>query len=186
MSTPAISGCSTTLTLREFLATLDRQTGRIPLEVLENALGRLDLRLEEVQRFAQFGQERYQRNLVHQGPAYQALLLCWRAGQRSPIHDHTGSSCGVRVVRGVATETVFDRTSEGHIYATCSRRLAEQGVCATQDEDIHQISNLESGDLITLHVYSPPLLCMNMYSLTDRGRRPFEDPIFVGVDGEGI
>ena len=38
---------------------------------------------------------------------YQAWVMCWRNGQRSPIHDHKGSSCAVRVLRGTLTETLF-------------------------------------------------------------------------------
>lgn len=165
---------------------MDEFRGRIPLDALAEQLARLELRFEDVRHVAHFGAERYQRNLLHTGPAYQALILCWRPGQRSPIHDHTGSSCGVRVIKGVATETIFDHTANGHVLATQSRRLAQAGVCATQDADIHQVSNLENEDLVTLHVYSPPLLCMNMYSLTDNRVAAFRDPIFHGVDGDGI
>ena len=43
-----------------------------------------------------------------------------------------------------------------------TRKLPEGFICATQDQDIHQISNLQPGnaDLVTLHIYSPPLLVM--------------------------
>ena len=122
------------------------------------------------------------------GPAYHALLLCWRNGQRSPIHDHRGSSCGVRVVRGEATETVFEMTEQGHLYAVRTRKLPEGFVCATQDQDIHQLSNLQPGnaDLITLHIYSPPLLVMGQYSLTDRAVREFKDDVHAFTEGAGI
>src|SRR5205807_7632445 len=44
-------------------------------------------------------------------------VLCWRNGQRSPIHDHRGSSCGVRVLRGTMTETQFAFAPNGHVKA---------------------------------------------------------------------
>src|SRR5439155_1043142 len=111
-----------------------------------------------------FSAERYVRNRLHDGPAYQALVLCWRNGQRSPIHNHRGSRCGVKVLRGVAVETVFAPAPNGMVYATGSRELRTGHICASSDEDIHQISNLQGGgaDLITLHLYSPPLLRMDM------------------------
>jgi DMSO/TMAO reductase YedYZ molybdopterin-dependent catalytic subunit len=45
-------------------------------------------------------------------------------------------------------------------------------VIGNEDGDLHQVSNLQAGsaDLVTLHVYSPPLLRMTTYSLTDRTR----------------
>lgn len=37
---------------------------------------------------------------------------------------------------------------------------------ASQDEDTHQVGNLQkSEDLITLHAYSPPLKNIDIYSL---------------------
>src|SRR5207249_2304648 len=122
------------------------------------------------------------------GPAYQALLLCWRNGQRSPIHDHRGSNCGVRILSGVATETVFERNENGLVYATFSREMAEGSICANSDDDIHQMSNLQPGkaDLVTLHIYSPPLLHMGTYSLTSPMVQEFFDPVFAFADGDGI
>ena len=42
-------------------------------------------------------------------------------------------------------------------------------VCGSEDADIHQISNLQPDgqELITLHVYTPPLGRVGNYSLTD-------------------
>lgn len=176
--------------IEELCRELDRHPHRIPLAELEVALRDLEIRLDEVSRFALFDPHTYRRNLMHAGPAYQALLLCWRNGQRSPIHDHRGSSCGVRVLEGVAVETVFERTRSGMVYATRSHEHATGSICATQDSDIHQVSNLEDHgrDLVTLHVYSPPLLAMGTYSLFDPLVREFQDPVYeeLLVDGGGI
>ncbi len=62
--------------------------------------------------------------------------------------------------------------TNGHIKAVFSRDLTTAGVCGSEDADIHQISNLQAGDadLVTLHIYSPPLVRMGTYSLTDATR----------------
>ncbi len=176
--------------LVELLHRLDAWTGRIPLGELRVALADLAVSLEDVRPYLVFGEVTYRRNLVHAGPAYQALVLCWRNGQRSPIHDHAGSSCGVRVLAGEALETVFSRTRAGMVYAVRSATHRAGGVCATEDADIHQVSNLadDGGDLVTLHVYSPPLLNMGTYSLFDPMVRPFLEPVHeeMLVDGGGI
>lgn len=176
------------LTLEQFFAKLDACTAPIPLAALTDALKRLHVDYNAVDKFVQFSPERYRRNLMRAGPAYHALVLCWRNGQRSPIHDHRGSSCGVRVIRGEATETVFEMTGHGHVYAVRTRKLAEGCICATQDRDIHQISNLQPGnaDLVTLHIYSPPLLVMSQYSLTDPAVREFKDEVHAFTEGAGI
>jgi cysteine dioxygenase len=176
--------------LPELFRRLDARPGRIPLGELEDALAGLSVSLDDVRATLKFGDDTYRRNLVHAGPAYQALVLCWRNGQRSPIHDHAGSSCGVRVLAGTALETVFERTRAGMVYAVRSHAHTAGSVCATQDSDIHQVSNLadDGGDLVTLHVYSPPLLNMGTYSLFDPHVRPYHEPVHEEflLDGGGI
>lgn len=178
------------LALADLFERLDAYQDRIPLRALENVLRDLEVSLVDVKSWLVFGEDTYRRNLVHAGPAYQALVLCWRNGQRSPIHDHAGSSCGVRVLAGEALETVFERTRAGMVYADRSSVLGPGSVCATQDTDIHQVSNLseDGGDLVTLHVYSPPLLNMGTYSLFDASVRPIFEPVHEQYveDGAGI
>ncbi len=168
-----------TLSLEALLDYLDSYEERIPLNLLKSNLRALALKPEEIERYKYFSDENYQRNLIREGNVYHALLLCWLPGQRSPIHDHKGSSCGVRVIEGVGMETVFAQTEEGLVYPYNSMPRREKEVFGSQDLDIHQMSNLQASgkNLITLHVYSPPLLNMGVYSLTDSRVRECEDPI---------
>jgi cysteine dioxygenase len=163
----------------EALLELDQFAGRIPLATLRDWLARTTVTLEIVRPFLRFSADHYVRNLMYAGPSYQALVLCWHSGQRSPIHDHRGSSCAVKIISGVATETTFERAANGMLYAVGSRQLAAGDSCASQDADVHQISNLQPDgtDLVTLHIYSPPLYRMNMYSLVDAKVMQFFDPV---------
>jgi cysteine dioxygenase len=158
---------------------LDRLSARAELEDLVAQVAELRLDFREVAPWVRFSDRGYTRNLVRAGTWYHVLVLCWKNGQRSPIHDHAGSACAVRVLRGTLTETRFDVAPNGLVYAVGSRSLGPGGVCGSQDSDLHQISNLQAGDadLVTLHVYSPPLLQMGTYSLTDRSRGI--EPMFV-------
>ena len=173
--------------IEEFLNSLAFYSHRVPLAELTRRLEDLVIELDDVRDYLVFGQEHYRRNLMRAGPAFHALILCWRAGQRSPIHDHRGSSCAVRVLKGVATETQFEQTRDGLIYPTLTRKMPAGSVCASQDSDVHQMSNLQSGlDLVTLHIYSPPLLVMGQYSMTASTVAEFADPIFDFALGGGI
>ena len=158
--------------LDELFAYLDKLQGRASLPQLTAALERCDLDLEDVARHVRFSERGYQRIPLRSGDWYQAWVMCWRNGQRSPIHDHRGSSCGVRVLDGVATETLFEFAPNGHVKAVASSDFLPGAVIASADDDLHQVSNLQAGtaDLVTLHVYSPPLLRMGTYSLTDTSR----------------
>src|ERR1700758_4674640 len=109
--------------LQALLDYLDELEGRAPLEELTRALARAEVCCDEVKSFIQFSDRGYTRNLVRAGPWYNLLILCWKNGQRSPIHDHAGSSCAVRVLRGVMTETAFVFAPHGRVKAVGSRDL---------------------------------------------------------------
>lgn len=155
--------------LTDLLDELDTFKDRVPLDDLVARMNAIEITERDVAHVVRFGTDGYRRNPLRVGSGYSALVLCWRPGQRSPIHDHRGSSCGVKVIRGTVTETLFERTTEGHLIPSETHELQEGGVCGSQDADIHQISNLQPAgrDLITLHIYSPPLNVMGTYSLFD-------------------
>jgi cysteine dioxygenase len=168
---------------------LDAFSGAVPMQAIVDWLGDTPLDAGSLVNYLVFRPERYVRNRLHDGPAYQALVLCWRNGQRSPIHNHRGSHCGVKVLRGVATETQFTRAANGLIVPVSSRDLPAGRICASVDDDIHQISNLQAGsaDLVTLHIYSPPLIRMEMFSLDTPAVSEWDDPINDPfVEGGGI
>ena len=170
-------------------ARLDRIAGQLPLEAILEWFGEHPFSADEVAEYLVYNKAHYVRNLLHNGPNYQALVLCWRNGQRSPIHNHRGSRCGVRVLQGTATETQFERGANGLVMPIASRLLPEGHTCASVDDDTHQVSNLQAGgaDLVTLHVYSPALLTMQVFSLDTPAVRLWEDPVnVVCVDGGGI
>lgn len=151
---------------------LDSLHGRAPLKEIALRLKQLDLTRADLAAWVKFSDQTYQRNLVRAGPWYHLWVMCWRNGQRSPIHDHTGSACAIRVLEGTATVTNFERAANGHVKATGSQDHAPGAVVATADDDMHQVSNLQGGkaDLITMHVYTPPLLRMGTYSIHDLTR----------------
>lgn len=163
-----MEGCVLPRALGALLAELDAYEDRIPDGVLPKALAELELGCQELEAFIRFDARGYHRSQLHLGPAYETLLIAWCAGQRSAIHDHRGSRCAFRVLRGVASETAFARNPAGLIYPTTTRPLAAGSIGAIEDDGVHQLSNLqERDDLVTLHLYSPPLERMGTYSLTD-------------------
>ena len=166
-------------TIESVFSGLDRIPGPLAIRIILDWFAEEPLTVDDVANYLVFRPDRYVRNRLHDGPAYQALVLCWRNGQRSPIHNHRGSNCGVKVLRGVATETQFERAPNGMVVPVGSRDLPPGHICASADEDIHQVSNLQAGgaDLVTLHVYSPPLLRMEVFSLDSPVVREWDDPI---------
>ena len=129
----------------------------LSIEAMTELLERIDYPqvLADAQAYIQFDSDTYKRNFVLDLPHAQVLILCWRPNQGSIVHDHGSSNCGVVVLFGQATETVFSTVSRLPL-ATVERPAGEMSV--VPGSYVHKIENLQSDDLITLHVYSPPLL----------------------------
>ena len=161
------------LTPASLLAHLDTFDTAIPLDDLTQALEHFDISDDELAPFLIFDESAYQRVMFHQGLHYEALILCWDANQRSDIHDHRGSSCAVKVLRGAATETTYERDDDGRVYATEVRTLPEGGVCSSVDLDTHVIQNEQSDGA---HV-SPPDggYCYTPRMLYDDNSSVFQD-----------
>lgn len=173
------------MNIRHFLDQLDTHSSPIPLKTIMDQLGRLDIDRSDIREYMRFDKANYQRNFLHGTANYEALLLCFEAGQRTPIHDHAGSACGVKVVEGTGVETIFQSTSDGWLFATGSHELPQGGVVGSNDMDTHQLSNLQTAGqrLVTLHIYSPPLGIVGNYSITDnsvtRVKAPTRETVLV-------
>ena len=165
------------MTLSQFLTTLGTFQERIPLDQLQQLLQEASISLADVRDQIIFRSEKYQRNLLQAGPQYYALVLCWQTGQASPIHDHQGASCGVKVLQGAATETRFERHADGRLISIRTTCFSPGMVCGSVDADIHQICNTGTENLVTLHVYSPFLNNVHVYSQDSSEVQLFIDPL---------
>lgn len=154
------------MTLQDFFDRLDGFDGRVPLDNVQSLMKQLDVSTADLGDAVSFGNSGYRRNLLRRTGSYEALVLCWAPGQRSPIHDHAQSTCGVRVVEGVATETRYAHDANGFLHPVAVEHFGQGSAAGSQDADIHEIGNEHSSNLITLHLYSPPLGAMNIYSQT--------------------
>jgi cysteine dioxygenase len=153
--------------LLSLLKRWDRREEPIPSADLIAALDGLPIGYADLADVIGFDDACYRRTIIHTRPHYQVLVLCWRSGQRSPIHNHRGSSCVVRVVQGCATETRFDPTPSGRLAPTGSHEHREGETTACCGEEIHQMGNFEAPgrDLVTLHIYSAPPLAWRFFAV---------------------
>ena len=122
----------------------------------------------ELEPFVQFKDTCYARRRVVRGEHAELLIICWRPGQRTPIHDHDGSYGTVRVCEGVMWETTFEmEDGRGLAYLTGREWRAGETTAGADIPDIHQIGNpdISGQNLITLHLYAPPLTSLNIYRL---------------------
>lgn len=140
---------------------------RADLAVLQRLLEETRLTLADVTDFLHFEDDCYCRNLVAESPWFNALVLCWKSGQRSPIHDHAQSVCAFKVLEGVCSETSYAFSPCGQVVPVRTKDYLEGEIVASHDSETHQVSNLqpEGQCLVTLHIYSPPLKTMKVFSI---------------------
>lgn len=163
--------------LDAFFDELDRHTDAVPIDELVALMKRLDITRADVEHCVAFDDDRYKRNVLRVGSGYAALILCWQPGQASPIHDHRGSACGVLVLDGEVTETKYVRGADGLLAETTTGTLGLGEVCGSYDADIHVIGNRRPAgqDLVTLHIYTPPLQEFHIYTLGSTEVKMCED-----------
>ena len=145
---------------------LTRKAREMRLPDLRRFISNLKPDPGEVTPYLHFTDNRYARNLVHKTADFECLVLCWRPGQRSPIHDHGDSICTVYTVDGVLSADNYRKTACGHIRADYAEDFKPGSVLSIQTTEIHQVSNLQdSQDLISLHFYLGPLENSYLYSV---------------------
>ena len=170
-----------------FIEYLESLSSRPPLEEVVQQLKAFDISMEELGENVQFHSNHYGRNLMFENEHVQLLCLCWKSGQRSPVHDHADSTCAVKIITGVASETIYEMTPSGFIKPIATVDFHED-VIGSKDSDIHQVSNLQAPglDLVTLHYYAPPLKRMKTYSTDSKFSQVYEPVNEAHIDGSGI
>jgi cysteine dioxygenase len=140
---------------------------RIPQQELIRLVSAANVTIDSVVDLCHFHDHHYVRNLIHRLPHVEVLCMCWRSGQRSPIHDHNESNCVVQVLEGSMTNTDFKLLPSGYVCPAVSHEYGVGTIEARSEDDIHQVANLQrvGCNLVTLHVYSPPLARVNVFSL---------------------
>lgn len=151
--------------LAPIIAYLESLKARADLAVLSELLSKLTVTRQCIAPACVFGQRGYRRNTICESQWFELLALCWRSGDCTPIHDHRGVSCAFRVVEGQGTEIRFVPTPSGLICPAEIHTMNPGYICAADEPDIHQVANMQAPgtDLVTLHIYSPPIKKMNTY-----------------------
>jgi cysteine dioxygenase len=154
------------------------------LAEIMDLFSKLALRQRDYLPYRFFAEHGYARNLIVRGEFAELLLLCWRPGQRTPIHDHGGSVGAVLVCEGTLTETIYERAPKGQVRPQITYRREPGTITGADVPDIHQLLNLQPVDLVTLHCYAPPLSVLNTYSMRSPRVKKWREVYFYG--GAGI
>jgi cysteine dioxygenase len=122
---------------------------------------------------------------------FVAMLLCWEKGQGSPIHDHAGSSCWVKVLSGELLEVLYESPGSGgggtggatgggrmQVKSTSKVKASARGDCCDMSymndtKGVHSIRNMSCTEVaVSLHIYAPPFRQCNIFVDTSGEPRP--------------
>jgi cysteine dioxygenase len=102
-----------------------------------------------------FTAEPYTRIPLHRDEKIEIVLICFASGQTSSVHDHQGSNCVIRVLRGKLMECLFTRVGET-LHMDNHHYLHSGEISGLDGQQIHQLSNLDPAGTILINFYSPP------------------------------
>jgi cysteine dioxygenase len=155
------------LSFDDLAATLSGQKAVPSLAELYALVERTRISDAELQPYLGFKAGNYCRHRVMRNEFVEMLVLCWKPGQRTPIHDHNGSHGAVLVQAGIMWETTFDYDARSGLAYNAHRELRDGGLTGSELPDIHQLGNpdVSGRDLITIHIYAPPLGVLKTYKL---------------------
>jgi len=146
---------------------LQQQNNPPSLDQITGWLSSVEISQQDLEPYLGFKEGNYWRHRVCRNEAVEMLVICWRPGQRTPIHDHNGSHGVVLVQQGLMWETIFTYDEKNGLEYKSGRECPTGEITGAGVPDIHQLGNPEvSGkDLITIHVYAPPLGVLKTYKV---------------------
>lgn len=142
---------------------------RVNIEYVNDLLESYKNNPLEWKKYAKFDRYRYTRNLVDEGNGkFNLMIVCWREGQASAIHDHANSHCFMKMLHGELTEIRFANPEENEqtessdddngLRELSRTVLGKNCVCYINDSiGLHRVENAShTTKAVSLHLYCPP------------------------------
>ena len=103
--------------------------------------------------FVSFSDLNYKRNLICTNEYVDIYLICWKANQKSKIHDHPEKGCVMYVLDGELKENVYEFDKDGNKTTYKFSRILKNNDSSYNfgSTILHQI--VAQSDTISLHVY---------------------------------
>jgi cysteine dioxygenase len=170
------------VTLPDLVARLVELPEReISVDAVTERLADGELDLGSVEPYVTFRDDRYTRQLVHRDELFDVIVLCWRPGQTTPVHNHSGQLGWVRLVRGAIREQRWSHPDGGTLPDLTCLDIDDDGVghgvelvpvgedlvttpgtvvSVDRERAIHRLGHPGADtcaeSTVTLHVYSRP------------------------------
>ena len=117
-----------------------------------------NLPLSSFEPFLSWSDDCYTRNCIAENENFELILLCWEKGQSTPIHDHGGEECWVKVIQGEFRETILKVNESGNL-RTVKTTTSQPGDISYMVDFMgcHRLENINDGRTMSLHLYANPI-----------------------------
>lgn len=124
----------------------------------------VNIPLSEFENYASWSDECYTRNCIINNEKFELILLCWEAGQITPVHDHGGEECWVKVIEGEFEETIYRMNDANELTEIKSAVSQKNGITYMIDfMGFHSLKNISDQRSCSLHLYAKPIRSCNSY-----------------------
>jgi len=158
---------SSSLSLAQLVTTITQElSGKkstdINVERIQTIMRNFDASLGEWKRYAFWDKNKlYTRNLIAtDNETFTLMLLCWNPETFSPIHDHAGVECVLRVIQGEIQEKQYEYPGddpEKELQHLRTITVKAGDISFINDTiAIHSVGNASTQFGATLHCYMPP------------------------------
>ena len=124
-------------------------------ESVHEVVSECDIGVEDLKNWIVYDypvSDSYGRKMVHDGGFFEVMVMCWRPGDYSAIHDHGKAEFGAVKLFGGAEHASFE-LEEGRL-TTIARERNESGTTLKVTASlIHQMGNPGEENFFSLHVY---------------------------------
>ena len=142
------------MSVKNLVKTLE-SLGKFTPESVQEAITKCDLGAEDLEEWIDYDypvSDSYGRKMVHNGGFFEVMIMSWRPGDYSGIHDHGKAEFGAVKIFGAAEHAIFKL--EKQKLTTISREIVKSGTTLKVAPSlIHQMGNPGESNFFTLHVY---------------------------------
>ena len=120
--------------------------------------------VHDFKNYCSWSDESYTRNCIFENESFELNLICWDVSQGTPIHDHGGEECWVKVIEGELKETIYKTTETGK-FEVVRTNISKQNDISYMIDNIgfHRLENLSEHRTMSLHLYAKPIRACQVF-----------------------
>ena len=105
----------------------------------------------ELDDHIRFSDEKYKRVILLEHPAFDLLVIGWKPGQGTGVHDHPAQGCLFKVIQGSLNEQYYKSDEKPELRL----HIPGKSVFLSSQDCKHAMINDGVTNAVTLHLYAP-------------------------------